>query len=59
MHPEFPGQQHVDFGIAMTGGKRLKRGFHVSEGLDAIELAGADERGEPRPVLRPFVVAGE
>jgi cytochrome P450 len=43
---EIPRQQQIDFGVAMTGGQRLERGLHVGERLDAIELAGSDERGQ-------------
>lgn len=46
---EIPRQQHVDVGVAMAGGKRLKRSFHVGERLDAIELTSADERGQTCP----------
>lgn len=56
---EIPRQQHVDVGVAMTGGERLKRGFHVGERLDAVELTGADERGQARPVLRPLIRTGD
>src|SRR5665647_3547801 len=56
---EIPRQQHVDVGVAMAGGERLKSGFHIGERLDAIELAGADERGQTCPVLGSFVVARE
>ena len=56
---EIPRQQQIDFGVAMAGGKRLERGLHVGERLDAIELAGGDERGQAGPILGSFVVARE
>ena len=54
-----PRQQLIDLGVAMTGDQRLDRGLHVGERLNAIELAGGDERGQASPVLGSFVVACE
>ena len=37
-------------------------GQHVAQvgfGIDAVQLAGLDQRGEHRPVFRPFVAAGK
>ena len=56
---EIPRQQQIDFGVAMTGGQRRDRGLHVGERLDAIELAGSDERGQTGPILSSFVMARE
>jgi hypothetical protein len=58
-HTEIPRQQLIDLGVAMTGDQSLDRGLHVGERLNAIELAGGDERGQASPVLGSFVVACE
>ena len=56
-HTEIPRQQLIDLGVAMTGDQRLDRGLHVGERLNAIELAGGDERGSRRAQFWAFVVA--
>ena len=36
----------VDEGGGLTGGDRLEGSLEKGEGLDAVELAGFDERGD-------------
>ena len=38
---------------------RLEDGGHVGERVDPVQLAGLNERGDPRPAMRALVVASE
>ena len=43
----------------MVGGDAFEDIAEVGVGIDAVELAGLDQRGEDRPVFSAFVGAGE
>lgn len=43
----------------MAGGDRREGGLQISEGLDAVDLAGLDQRGDAAPGDAAFVMAGE
>ena len=43
----------------MTGGDRLERRGQVGERIDALQLAGLDEGGDPRAAVCPVIMAGE
>jgi hypothetical protein len=43
----------------MTVGDRGQGGLEISEGLDAVDLAGLDQRGDAAPGNAAFIVTGE
>ena len=49
----------VDLALLMSTDDGGERGRQPRLGIDAVEFAGFDQRGEDRPVLGPGVVAGE
>src|SRR3954464_15312332 len=54
-----PGQQ---FAEAAVGPVINELGQHVEQvglRIDAVQFASLDQRGEHRPIFRPFVAAGE
>ena len=56
-----PAPRH-EFGDPFVGPAIDEPGQQVGQvgfRIDAVQLAGLDQRGQHRPVFRPFVAAGE
>ena len=54
-----PGQQFFDLALHVAGRDRTEGGGQPSVGIDVVELAGLDQRGDDSPVFRPGIVSGE
>ena len=54
-----PGQELGDPAVGPVVDELGENVGEVGLGIDAVQLAGLDQRGEHRPVFRPLVAAGE
>ena len=54
-----PGHEVVEFAGEMAVDDLREDVGHIGLRIDAVDLAGLDERGDDRPVLSPAVRAGE
>ena len=54
-----PGHEVVDAALGMAGDEALEDVGEVGVGIDAVQFAGFDQRGDDGPVLGALVGAGE
>lgn len=54
-----PGHEVVDPGLFVAARYRAEGCGQPGVGIDGVELAGFDQRGQDRPILRPGIVTCE
>lgn len=54
-----PGQELIDVALLVANDDGFERSCQPCMGIDAIEFAGFDERGDDRPVFCSRIMAGK